>query len=355
MLVKGQNSLESLIDAMFKIIKKNGVKHPNLDKPVLREVLLHYAFLDAAGIASGIEIPNELSESFHYELLETYIQYKDVKFPGNACTGHCKYLGEDSSHFDSIHSLKTHWDSKVYNQLCSINLHFCELLADLLKMAIFVWVPYVNCPGVFSCTTLFGPQYPDFCFVAFFPYELEVNFMHTRSPGGLPQSWTMSKYDIESKANFFCPIEMSRTKIKIRERPPSSANDPAVVFAIRDNKDSITDMILFDYFAISHMRNNKYIHPIDSTLSSSKKENTFFQHEGMSYIHCILLFFLDTNKNKYLTENSNHCASSSSPKLKNATSQQKGSVSAFLSVCLPVCRSVCVSVWCVFVCLSACL
>jgi hypothetical protein len=324
MLVKGQNNFDSLIDAMLKIIKKNGSKHPNLDKPVLRDILLLFAFLDAAGIASDIEVPNELSESFHYELLEIYVQHKDVKFPGNACTGHCKYLGEDSSNFDSIQSLKTHWDSKVYNQHYSINFSFCELLSDLLKMTICVWMPCANYPGVFSCTTLFGLQYPDFCFVAFFPYELEVKFVHTRTPGGVPQAWTMSEDDIESKANFFCPIEMSTTKIKIRARPPTSANDPAVVFAICDNNDSIRDMTSFDYFAISHMRNNEYIHPNDFASSSSKLKNTLSQHEGL--FHCILLFLLYTNKNPHQTEKSNRRASSSSSKLKNTMSGQKGSV-----------------------------
>jgi hypothetical protein len=291
MLVKGQNNLESLIDTMLKIIKKNDVKHPNLEKSVLRKVLLLFAFLDAAGIASDIRIPNELSESFYYDLVETYFQHKHAQFPGNTYTFHCKYLDEDFPHFDSIQSFKTYWDSKVDNQLYFINFHFCELLADLLKMAIFVWVPNVNYPGVFWCSTLFGPQYPDFCFVALFPYELDVNVMNTRSPGGVPQSWTMSKDDIEVKANFFCPIEMSTTKIKIRERPASTI-DPAVVFAIRDNIDSLTDMTSFDYFTISHMRNNEYIHPINSASSSSKLKTTLSQRKGLSCLYCISLFFI---------------------------------------------------------------
>ena len=290
MLIKGQNNLDSLLDAMMTIIKKNDVKHPNLEKTVLRKVLLLFAFLDAGGISSKIKIPNELSELFYYDLLETYHRHKDAEFPRKTFTLDCKYLDEDFPTFDSVQSFKMYWDSKVTdNQLYSINLHFCELLADLLKMAIFVWVPSVNCPGVFRCSTVFGPQYLDFCFVAFFPYELDVNIMSTRSPGGVPQSWTMSKDDIESKTNFFCPIEMSTTKMKIRERP-TSTNDPAVVYAIRDNIDIFTDMTSFDYFTISHMRNNEYIHPINSASSSSKLKTTLSVRKGLFCLYCILLF-----------------------------------------------------------------
>ena len=266
-LVKSQSIHDSLIDAMMKIIKKNGSKYTNLEKTSLRDILLLFAFMDAAGI-TDIEIPDELSESFNYELAEKYAKHRDVKFPDGTCTSHHKYLGDgdEFSNFDSIKSLKAYWDSKV-KELHSFNFHFCKLLANLLKISILVWVPYVNSPGVFRCFEVFGPQYPDFCFVAFCPYELNVNIMNTRTPGGVPQSWTMSKEDIESKPDFFCPIEMSVTKMQIRERSTSVNN--------LDNNDRIADMTLFDYFNKSDLRNNVYIHPAKNSLS---------QRKGLCYI-----------------------------------------------------------------------
>jgi hypothetical protein len=286
-LVKSQSIHDSLIDAMMKIIKKNGSKYTNLEKTSLRDILLLFAFMDAAGIAiADIIIPDELSESFNYELAEKYFQHQDVKFPDGTCTGHHKYLGDgdEFSNFDSIKSLKAYWDSKV-KELHSVNFHFCELLADLLKISILVWVPYVNSPGVFRCLKVFGPQYPDFCFVAFFPYELNVNSLNTRTPGGVPQSWTMSKEDIESKPNFFCPIEMSATKMQIRERltPLNNLDNNDRITDI-DNNDRITDMTLFDYFNKADLRNNVYIHSSASASSSSELKNPISQQKGLSCI-----------------------------------------------------------------------
>ena len=268
-LVKSQSIHDSLIDAMMKMIKKNGSKYTNLEKTSLRDILLLFAFMDAAGIAD-IEIPDELSESFNYELAEKYVQHQDDKFNDRTCTGHHKYLGDcdEFSNFDSVKSLKAYWDSKV-KELHSVNFHFCKLLANLLKISILVWVPYVNSPGVFRCLKVFGPQYPDFCFVAFFPYELNVNSLNTRTPGGVPQSWTMSQEDIESKANFFCPIEMSAPKIRIRERSTSVTN-----------LDNIYRMTEFDYFNKCDLRNNVYIHPRASASSSSQLKKPKPQQKG---------------------------------------------------------------------------
>lgn len=127
-LVKGQNSHDSVIEAAIQIIQKNSLRHINLEKQLLRNILLNFAFLKAAGIAD-IAIPDELSESFLYELVEKFGKHKKDKLPRSTCTGHFDYLGEGSTYFDSIESLKTYWESKISDQLYVLNIHFCELLA----------------------------------------------------------------------------------------------------------------------------------------------------------------------------------------------------------------------------------
>jgi hypothetical protein len=298
-LVKGQNSHDSVIDAAIQIIQKSSLKHVNLEKQLLRNILLNFAFLKAAGIAD-INIPDELDESFLYELVEKFGKHKTDKFPSSTCTGHFDYLGEGSPNFDSIESLMTYWESKVSDQHFVLNIHFCELLAHLLKLSILVWIPIVSSPGVYWCSKVFGSQYMDYCFVAYKPYDLDVTVKGLRSPGGVPQHWTMNENDIISAANYFCPIEMHQTKIRIIERK-TTINDADVVVAIHDNHHSIKDMTLLDYFTICQMRNNVYIHPIDYASSSSKVKNTVFQQTGLSYITSCYFFNISHFKNQLYT------------------------------------------------------
>ena len=297
-LVKGQNSHDSVIDAAIQIIQKSSLKHVNLEKQLLRNILLNFAFLKAAGIAD-INIPDELDESFLYELVEKFGKHKTDEFPSSTCTGHFDYLGEGSPNFDSIESLMTYWESKFSDQLYVLNIHFCELLAHLLKMSILVWIPIVSSPGAYWCSNVFGSEYTDFCFVAYKPYDLDVTVMSVRSPGGVQQHWTMNEKDIMSAANYFCPIEMHQTKIRIRERK-TTTNDADVVLALHDNHDSIKDMTLLNYFGLCQMRNNVYIHPIEDALSS-KVKNTVSQQTGLSYITSSYFFYASHIKNQFCT------------------------------------------------------
>lgn len=138
----------------------------------------------------------------------------------------------------------------------------------------------MSSPGAYWCSKVFGSEYTDYCFVACKPYDLDVTGMSVRSPGGVPQNWTMNENDIMSAANYFCPIEMHQTKIRIRERKTTTNNADVNL----DNHDSIKDMTLLNYCGLRPMRNNLYIHPIDDASLSSNVKNTVPQQTGLSYI-----------------------------------------------------------------------
>lgn len=263
-VLKGDKNSESLIDKALKIVQKNKSKHQQLTKKTLRETLLLLAFLNASGIEDNI--PNELDESFLCQLVDLYVKHEDDKFPESQCTGHFKYLGEGSSNFDSIKSLKAYWDEKISEQ---VDLgKFVGLLANLLKMSIVIWKPNADSPGGFWCSQVFEPKFSDFCFVALMPYDLVVNMNDSSSLGCVPLEWSISKDKIVDAENFFCPLEMTLSKFKIKERPnPLDVRSDFIVGndSYLDERNSIT----FNYM-LYDMVNNAYIHSLDYLPPSQK-------------------------------------------------------------------------------------